>query len=307
MLREREKPGGSLDRLVAVTQFTPATALAAFRSSLLRVFEALPQRCERIAIKINLCDYRAADSGATTHPELLEALIDTLRERYADVRVSVMENDAAAVEADSLFALLGFRELAQRKGIVLVNVAREPWVKKRVPGNRILEDLEIPAVLEEADLFINFAKLKTNALTKTTGCLKNLFGLLRVKNKSLYHAAIDDVLVDINRAIRPGLCLVDGYIGVEGRGPSFGRPKLCGLLITGVNPVSVDACCARIMGFNPWFVAHIRKCAFAGLGSPRYHLSTDIPDFRYSDYRFSYNRLEHYAKAFLRRRLGISA
>src|SRR5207244_3489281 len=140
----------------------------------------------------------------------------------------------------------------------LHNVSQHPWVTKPVPGGIIFQELQIPEILETCDLFINFAKLKTNALTKTTGCLKNIFALLREKRKVVHHGRNDEVLRDMNRVITPDICLVDGYIGMEGIGsPAFGRPVRRELLIAGSNPVATDACSARIMGFRPGSVRHI--------------------------------------------------
>jgi uncharacterized protein (DUF362 family) len=291
---------------VFVTRISFPSAVQAMRSMLGRLAASLPNSCRSISIKVNLCDYRKAESGATTDPRMLDALMLALEGRYPGADVSILENDASAVEASSLFALLGIGEVAVRRGARLVNVARDTWVTKTVPRPHIFRELEVPQTVERTDLFINFAKLKTNMLTKTTGCLKNIFGLLRIKRKSVYHPRINDVLADMNQVIRPSLCLVDGCIGMEGQGPGFGTPKPCGLLIGGLDPVAVDACCARVMGFSPWFIKHIRMCHRVGIGTIRYKLETDIPGFDYRDYHFQYNRVEHCARAILRQRVGIA-
>jgi uncharacterized protein (DUF362 family) len=280
------------------------------RESFGRLFEkfksSLPQDCRTISIKVNLCDYRRAASGATTDPVLLDALLEVLKVRYPRGEVSILENDATAVEAHSLFSILGIKQIADKHGARLFNVSEGDWVLKQIPRGRVFKELEVPEILERSDLFINFPKLKTNALTKTTGNLKNIFAFLRTKHKSVYHPQIDDVLVDMNQVIHPNLCIVDGYIGMEGQGPAFGRPKKCGLLIGGVDPVAVDACSARVMGFNPWFIDHIRGCHRVGVGNIRFNLDTDIPDFDFNKYRFDYSRIEHFAKTFLRKRVGVS-
>jgi len=292
---------------VYVTRLDHDTAREAFARAAQRYAASLPSACRLISIKVNLCDYRMADSGATTDPLLLGALIDVLRQRYPQAEVLVLENDATSVQAETLFSLLGIRDAAERHGAKVFNVADDKWVTKPVPDPRILHELEVPEVLCRSDLFVNFAKLKTNALTKTTGALKNIFAFYRAKRKVVFHGRIDDVLVDMNKIIRPHICLTDGYIGMEGQGPAFGRPKKCGLLVAGVDPVAVDACSSRIMGFNPRFVDHIRMCHRAGAGEIRFQLDTDICGFSYRDYRFQYGRLEHIARAVLRKHVGVGA
>lgn len=292
---------------VFVTHINHPSARASMDRLLQRFSECLPDSCLSIAVKVNLCDYRKAACGATTDPVMLDALLEVLRLRYPAAEMTILENDASAVEAHSLFALLGIRDVAGTHGARLLNVAEGNWVTKSIPKPHIFRELEIPEVLEKTDLFVNFAKLKTNSFTKTTGCLKNIFALLRTKRKSVYHPRLNDVLADMNQVIHSNLCIVDGYIGMEGQGPAFGVPKRCELLIGGVDPVAVDSCCARIMGFNPWFVKHIRVCHRLGVGTIRYHLETDVANFNYRDYRFDYSRLEHFARAMLRRRVGVAA
>lgn len=291
---------------VYVTQMDHYTAKISFERLIDRFNHSLPQDCRTISIKINLCDYRKAASGATTDPVLLDALLDILKTRHPQANVYILENDASAVEAHSLFSLLGIKHIAEKHGAQLFNVSEGDWILKQIPKGKVFKELEIPEILERSDLFINFPKLKTNALTKTTGNLKNIFAFLRTKHKSVYHPQINDVLVDMNQVIHPNLCIVDGYIGMEGQGPAFGRPKKCELLIGGIDPVAVDACSARIMGFNPWFIDHIRGCYRVGVGNIRFHLDTDIPDFNFHKYRFDYSRIEHVAKTLLRKRVGVS-
>jgi uncharacterized protein (DUF362 family) len=292
---------GDCNSGVYVTALDRDRARISFAWVLGNLERVLPQVAPSVVIKINLCDYRRAETGAVTDPLILEALIDGLRDRVNGCSITVVENDASALEASSAFKLLGIAELCERKGVKAINVAHGGWVAVPLERARILDRVEVPEVVAKADLYVNFAKLKTNSYCKVTGVLKNAFGLLQVKRKSVYHRCLDEVLVDLNRALPRGLYLVDGFIGMEAWGPAFGVPRRCGLLIGGTDPVAVDACCARIMGFNPHLVGHLRKCAKAGIGSLRYRLVTDLPDFRYRHYRFRYNRIEHMGRSVLRK------
>jgi len=293
--------------VVTVNHITHQSALETFNRVISFFSEQLSKNVDVISIKVNLCDYRLAESGATTDPELLEALVISLRNRFKEAKINIIENDATSVEANSLFSLLGFNAVAERCNINLVNVANSDWIIKKVPNGMYFKELEIPRVLQESDILINFAKLKTNALTKTTGALKNMFGLIRTKRKSLFHAKIDEAIADINQVISPDLCIVDGYIGMEGLGPAFGKPKKCALLIAGVDPVAVDSCCARIMGFYPRFVRHIVLCERCAIGRIKYRLHTDIDNFSYSDYKFEFPGLEYMLRSMLRRHFHIGA
>ncbi|HEX6879598.1 MAG TPA: DUF362 domain-containing protein [Terriglobales bacterium] len=53
--------------------------------------------------------------------------------------------------------------------------------------------------------------------------------------------------------------LVDGLIAGEGRGPMNPDPVPAGVLVFGVNPPSVDAACAWLMGFDPEKIPVVRQ------------------------------------------------
>jgi uncharacterized protein (DUF362 family) len=259
-----------------------------------------------VLVKVNLCDYRMPESGATTDPVILHGLLAELRERYPQARIVVLENDASAVEAWSVFKVLGIDKVAEQVGAKVFNPAGREWVEREInrSGHRI--KIWVPEIAMGSDLFINLAKLKTNSFTKITGCLKNTFGLIREKHKVSYHNVIEETLARINLAIHSDLCLIDGYIGMEGIGaPAFGKPKRCGLLIAGTNAVSVDSCAARIMGFWPRWVGHIRYCEKAGLGSRKFCLKTDIRDFNIQAYRFEFSRIQYLVRKKIRGVIGV--
>ncbi len=67
-----------------------------------------------------------------------------------------------------------------------------------------------------SNYFSSVAVAKTHGLTNITGVIKNLFGLLPRKNKSFYHPHINDVIIDLNRFVKLGLCIVDAIVGMEG-------------------------------------------------------------------------------------------
>jgi uncharacterized protein (DUF362 family) len=259
-------------------------------------------------VKVNLCDYRMAESGATTDPVILYGLLAEIRSRYPGARIVVLENDASAVEAWSLFKVLGIDKAAEKAEAEIFNAAAGKWVERKVNREGREVKVWVPEIVAQSNLFINLAKLKTNSFTKMTGCLKNMFGLVREKRKLVYHSRIEEMLASINLAVHSDLCLIDGYIGMEGIGaPAFGKPKRCGLLIGGTNVVSVDSCAARIMGFWSRWVDHIRRCEKAGLGSRRFCLETDIRDFDMRSHRFEFDRIQYLVRKRVLRGVGIGA
>lgn len=87
-------------------------------------------------------------------------------------------------------------------------------------------------------------------------------------NKLIAYGAPDGTLrAPVASSRKRHLSLVDGIVAGEGSGPMNPDPVNAGLLVFGVNPASVDAACAWLMGFDPERVPVVRQ-AFRARGFP---------------------------------------
>jgi uncharacterized protein (DUF362 family) len=228
-----------------------------------------------VIVKINLCCARTPDTGTITHPLFLDAALRYLREYYIDLNIFVVESDATVVIADKFVDWLGIRKILDKWGTKFINLSKVRVSPRKING-RYFKEAPVPAIFDKCDFFINMPKPKTNPMSTITCCLKNIFGCLPNADKNIYHPRLDDVISDINMAIHTDLALVDGIIAMGGtQGPSFGVPIPWNTIICGKDPVAVDAYCAKSMGFNPYFISHIRKSALSGVGSSKYLLAGD--------------------------------
>ena len=264
----------------------------------------LPTKADRIAIKINLCDFRRRETGAVSDPLVVDALLCCLREIYPSSEIVLVENDASVALADVLFSYVGFTEIAKKYNAKCVNLAHEEWISKRIDGYYFRE-IEVPRVLNDADLLITHPKLKTISLTKITCGLKNMFGCIRIKEKHKYHKYVDECIVDINLALRPACSVVDAILCHEGIwGPAYGVPKRVGILIGGNDVVAVDAFCSKLAGFHPLFIGHVRKASSKGLGSMSFVVRGDLDETDLKNYKFDFSRWPYYTFKILRK-IGI--
>jgi uncharacterized protein (DUF362 family) len=158
--------------------------------------------------------------------------------------------------------------MCQRNGVEYLNLRHvKDKVKIPVPGCETLGSITVPRIVTESAV-ISAAKLKTHTSTKVTLGMKNMFGLLPDKFKGKYHMnGISKVIVDINTVIKPALTVIDGFVAMEGRGPSDGDPVKMDLIIAGKDVVATDATAARVMGFDPMEISHIRTAYKKGLGN----------------------------------------
>ena len=69
---------------------------------------------ERVLVKVNFITTKAWDTGATTDPIVVEALIKRLKE--LPVEVAVVESDATMTNATKAFKVTGMAEMCERNG-----------------------------------------------------------------------------------------------------------------------------------------------------------------------------------------------
>ncbi|MGZ4850892.1 MAG: DUF362 domain-containing protein [Candidatus Bathyarchaeia archaeon] len=220
----------------------------------------------RVLIKVNFITTKTWDTGATTDPIVVEAIIKKLA--HLPVETIVVESDATMTNANKAFEATGMKEMCENNGVEFLNLRYvKDKVKIDIPNGETLSSITVPQIVKDSAI-ISAAKLKTHMSTKVTLGMKNMFGLLPDKLKFKYHTnGISKVIVDINTVIRPAITVIDGFVGMEGKGPSDGTPIKMNLIIAGKDVVATDATAARIMGFDPAEISHIRTAAQKGLGN----------------------------------------
>lgn len=229
-------------------------------------YESALSGWDTVLIKVNFITVETWDTGATTDPIVVEALIKKLKN--LPVQIFVVESDATMTNADKAFEATGMKTMCERNGIQCLNLRHiKDRVKIAIPNGEALNCIKVPRIVTDSAI-ISAAKLKTHTLTTVTLGMKNMFGLLPDKFKGKYHAkGISKVIVDINTVLKPVLTVIDGFVGMEGRGPTGGTPVKMDLIIAGKDVVAVDATAARVMGFEPMEIVHIRKAYEKGLGN----------------------------------------
>jgi uncharacterized protein (DUF362 family) len=221
---------------------------------------------DKVLIKVNFITDKTWDTGATTDPIVVEAIIKKLED--LPVKVYVVESDATITSADRAFEKTGMKEMCERNGVECLNLRYEKdKVELAVPDGEALKSITVPRLVTESAI-ISAAKLKTHVDTGVTLGMKNMFGLLPEKFKGKYHLkGISKVIVDVNTVLKPALTVIDGFVGMEGSGPIDGTPVQMNLIIAGTDTVATDATASRIMGINPHEIKHIHRAHEKGLGN----------------------------------------
>jgi uncharacterized protein (DUF362 family) len=223
-------------------------------------WEAIVPRDGSVALKLNLnTAVPEKVESANTSPALVESVCRVLQARTHNI--TLVEAHAYRNTAEEAFAATGIYEIAQRTGVQVVNLSHAPC---REVGNPILGSL--PQILLDADVFITLPVVKTHALTYFTGALKNQWGCVPRYDRISLHWALDGLLVDLQRLLKPQLCIMDGIVGVDRRGPTNGRPRRLDIVLGSTDAVALDATAMRLVGLDPARARHVVMAAQAGLG-----------------------------------------
>ena len=226
-----------------------------------------------IIIKPNLCAIKSPETGATTDPIVVEALIDSIREKFNARNFFIVESNATMLNADLAFRLLGYQQLALRTGARIVNLSSIPFRYQSFPQNFFLRKIKIPKLFWKPHVLISVGKLKTHGLCGFSGTLKNLYGCNPEPHKVKYHGRLHQAIADIASAFRADLSVIDSLIAMEGEGgPVSGNPVRLNKIIAGKDPVSVDACVGRLIGIDPRKIEYVRLSEKSGVGSTDYKL-----------------------------------
>lgn len=219
-------------------------------------------RRKRIGIKPNLVSPVPASEGATTHPEVVEGLIQYLKEHGFE-HLSVMEGSWVGDRTADAFEICGFRELTERYGVPFVDAQKEPALAVDCEGM----ELHICRCALEVDYMINVPVMKGHCQTHITCALKNMKGLLPNSEKRRFHAeGLHAPIAHLAKGIRQDFILVDNICG-DLNFEDGGNPSVMNRLFAAADPVLCDAYVCRLMRYRTEEVPYIGMAEALGAGS----------------------------------------
>lgn len=243
-----------------------------------------------VLLKPNLLMRREPDRHTTTHPAVVEALARLLAERGC--RVTIADSPGGPFTAGllrGLYESTGMQAAARRAGAEL-NFSTES-ADVEVPNPCRTHMLTVLRCAAEADAIVSVGKIKTHGLTAYTGAVKNLFGLVPGMLKIDYHARFPDIddfcgaLLDIAGWAKPCLSVLDGIVGMEGKGPSGGTPRRIGALVVSDDPHAADVVGAALIGLAVEEVPTLRLAREKGLLPVPLVLGESVEDLTVPDFR----------------------
>lgn len=254
-------------------------------------FKSYIQPGETVLLKVNLVMSKGPEAAATTHP----AFVTELAKQLKDYGCHVIIGDSPGGTFNTAmlrrnYRMTGMMAAAEESGAELSYNTGTKEVA--CPAGKMLKNLTLTAMSQEADKVISVCKLKTHSMMTYTGAMKNMFGTIPGTVKAEYHVRMPkmedfaDALIDICEAVKPVLSFMDAVIGMEGNGPTGGTPRKIGAVLASANPYELDVVAADMVGLGERQVPTIKAAADRGLG-PRAAAEVQLTGAAASDFRIS--------------------
>ena len=226
---------------------------------------------KKILLKPNLLSAQSPEKAVTTHPIFIEAVVDLVK-KYStgEINITIADSPGAATahtekELVHLYKNCGLSYLGEIEDVTL-NVD-DSYKTVSYKEGLVFKHMEVIEPVLDADIIINLPKFKTHSLTRMTGAVKNMFGILHGRTKTVLHTKFmdiekfNDMLIDVYSYSRPVLNIMDGITGLEGEGPgASGRPRDLKVVLASDNGIAMDHIVSKMMGFDT-AVVPLMKCA----------------------------------------------
>ena len=257
--------------LIRCPDYDPAAVEAAVRRAvdLLGGMGGFVRPGQRVLVKPNLLMPTDPDRAIVTHPAVVRAVVLLVQE--AGGQVLIADNPGVstihyawqrAYERTGLAAVAA--ETGARLNTEIVAMQR-PY-----PDGHLIKVVDTSSFVTDADVVISLPKLKTHDLMRYTGAVKNLFGTIPGLIKPAYHVKLQTtdqfagMLLDLAGFVHPALTVMDAVVGMDGDGPSAGRPFPIGAVLAGADPTAVDVAAVALVGHDPLAMPTIAQAVRRG-------------------------------------------
>ena len=220
---------------------------------------------QRIVIKPNLVE--AKNHPVTTPVAMVAALVEYLQRYLPEKEIVIAEGTGATSYSTwHPFEVLGYKEMADRKKITLIDLNEEPLVRLENSSCQRWPEMYLPEIVFTGYL-ISVPVLKVHTLADVTLTMKNMMGLAPPVHyqrggawkKASFHDRVHEAVYDLNRYRTPDFTVLDATIGMQDShlwGRHCDPPP--NQLAVSFDPVAIDAFGAGLLGKRWKDVEHIR-------------------------------------------------
>lgn len=227
--------------------------------------EQLVSSGSRILLKPNMVVAKPNNTGATTNPLILDALIELLV-CTSPCEIIIGESSEVGHDTMQAYKVTGVYDVAQKWKATLLDFKKDHHTYIDVPNGKVLKKVLIAETVQKVDYLINLPILKVHSQTTVTIGMKNLKGCMHDQEKSRFHRLnLHQCITDLNTVIIPNLTIIDATLcSLEWE--LGGRPVRLNTILVGTNVLATDIVAASMLGYSIDEVEHLRLAAQVHLG-----------------------------------------
>ncbi|MBN1951474.1 MAG: DUF362 domain-containing protein [Bacteroidales bacterium] len=227
-----------------------------------------PIQGKSVLIKPNIGRAASIGKGYNTHPDAIAAVIESMKNAGAS-HIAIGESPLVGIDTMEAFKKGGVTDVAEKYGVGLIDFDAHKPIKKDIENGRVLSSTLICSPIYEYDILVSVPVAKTHMHTGVTLGIKNMKGCLYNHEKVRYHQVeymdkeypektLDSAISDLASILLPDMTVIDGYIGMEGLGPSGGEAIHSDFCVASWHPMGADIYGCLLMGLNPADIPHLR-------------------------------------------------
>jgi uncharacterized protein (DUF362 family) len=179
--------------------------------------------------------------------------------------VVVAEGPGHQRDTQLVLSQTGYEQSLRDEKMQFVDLNRDELIRTPLRASYTgMKYLWLPRTVLEADFLVFMPKIKTHHWAGVTLSMKNMFGIVPGSRygwpKNILHwKGIQESILDLCATVPIHFVIADGIVAMEGNGPLNGTPRPLGRIVLADDPIAADATCARLMGFEPGRIVHIRE------------------------------------------------
>jgi uncharacterized protein (DUF362 family) len=248
---------------VHVRRLTDADAPGRVLDMLIAGVGGLESRVGRGDVVLIKPNFVAPFSQAATDLRFIDHFVGSVRALGA--KPVLGESSGFEFDTRSAFKVLGVDVFAKALGVELVDFEDGGFMQVELGDG--LPSVPIANIALEAKLIVNLPVLKGHTITRMTGAVKNLFGLVRKDTRRYLHSHhLEPSIAAIARRLSHAVHFVDARRHLERA--VFAQPRPLGYALASADPFAVDHFGSRLLGVDPDWVAHLA-------GAPSYAVHGD--------------------------------
>ena len=159
------------------------------------------------------------------------------------------------------FDKTGVEAAVKAAGGTIINLSEDKVIEVKFPDGCPLRRLFLPKIVLDADAIVDLPLMKTHEFMVYSGAIKNLFGCVPSNKRIYLHPYLPEVFYRLYSLFKPQLTIMDARIGIEGNGPTKGKPVKMGLILTSNDALAVDIVAAKVMmlDWKDTYLSYIAK------------------------------------------------